>query len=450
MTARPLLHGWTAQAAYERRDVGWPAFATADGVEIYDEDGIAYLDARSLMCNVSFGHGAREVLQAAIEQMQQLACGPTLDGQSNAAADRFAADLLDAVPMPFSHVYLSLSGTAACEAAIVLARLHHRLQGRPDKRHILSLTSGFHGQSIGMSGISGYSPLWEVMDRPDIGGVRVPGPHCYRCPWDRRPETCCLECAEAVVARIRELGGETIAAMMIEPVQGAVVQAPPPGYFARLRQVLRDNDILLIADEAITGFGRVGAPFASQLYDLQPDILCLAKAMTNGVLPIAATLASETVMAPILSADQVLPFGSTQDGNPVCAAAGSATLALFRKQDWAERARRMGSYLAERLRSELAPCMIFGELRQVGLMLAIELVEDRTTRRPLGQATRLHRALKAQKLLVNVVGGTLIVAPPLILEEIEADEIVRRLVAVVRALDLPVAEMAGGGQTVEA
>lgn len=435
MDEKPLLHGWTAQAPYQRGEVGFPAFRSASGMEVRAVDQMGYLDARSLMCNVSFGHGAEEILDAAVTQLRRLACGPTLDGQSNSAADQFAIDLLNTVPIPFSHVYLSLSGTAACEVAIILARIHHNLRGNRRKRLILSFANGFHGQSIGMSGISGYSPLWDVMGNPEIGGVRIAAPNCYRCPWNKRPESCAVECAGAAAAKIEEMGADNIAAMILEPIQGALVQEPPPGYFERLRKDLRAHDILLIVDEAITGFGRIGADFASELYQLEPDLLCLAKAISNGVLPIAATLASQQLMEPILSTNYTLPFGSTQDGNPVCAAAGSATLALFRKQDWAGRAGRMGRYLADRLRGELQQFGIFGEVRGAGLMLAVELVEDRETREPLKNSAHILPALKEQKLLINVVGNILIVAPPLIITEADADEIVRRLVSVIRGLD---------------
>jgi len=407
-----LLHGWTSVRQRDNADEAFFPFCFAANAHVTDTQGIEFIDARSLVWNVSFGHSQPTLISAVAEQMQAMACGPTIDGQTTPIADRLADRLIECTSGHFERAYLSLSGSAANEVAIVLARSYHAARGQPERQLVVSLDKGYHGQSLGTL------PLAQDEDRGGIGSPisqgyrKVPNCYCFRCPLKLDRAHCGIACADAAIAKMMEIGPERIAAMIVEPIQGSIGHAPPAEWFDRIATFLRDHGILLIADEVATGFGRLGARFGFQAFGFVPDMITLGKAITNGALPLAATLVSRAVLEPIAASGWSPPFGSTQDGNPVCAAAACAVLDIFEQGDWPTRVRELGALLEEVLTDTLADHPAVGEIRGMGLFRAIELVDDRATKSPFSRRAALSQALREVRLLLHAEGNTLIFAPP--------------------------------------
>lgn len=407
-----LLHGWTRIRRQDTTDEEFFPFRFAANAHVTDTQGTEFIDARSLVWNVSFGHSQPALAAAVMAQMDAMACGPTIDGQTTPIADRLADRLVECTGGHFERAYLSLSGSAANEIAIVLARSYYAALEQPERQLVVSLDKGYHGQSLGTL------PLAQDENRDGIGSPiglgyrKVPNCYCYRCPLGLDRADCGVACADAAIAKMREIGPERISAMIVEPIQGSIGHAPPVEWFVRIAAFLREHGILLIADEVATGFGRLGTRFGFEAFGFVPDMVTLGKAITNGALPLAATLVSPAVLDPIAATGWVPPFGSTQDGNPVCAAAACAVLDIFEQVDWPTRVRALGALLEEVLSDTLADHPAVGEIRGMGLFWAIELVDDRATKAPFSRRAALLRALREVRLLLHVEGSTLIFAPP--------------------------------------
>lgn len=425
-----LLRGWTSPNLEEFK---YPHFVSGEGIYVHDADGRAYLDGKGMMINVAFGHGIPSIAQAAAEQLAKMPYLPTMDSHANAPADELARRLVELAPPHLGRAYLSTSGTAACEVALMMTRAYWRLRKKPEKTFIVALDRGYHGQSLAMTAVSGFESV-----RADFGPLlrevsHVPPAYCHRCPYGLEPQTCAQECASAFEERVQAIGPERVAAIIVEPVVGAVVQPPPPRYFEALRECCEKHDIVLIADEVITAFGRTGAHFASTRFGLEPDFVCLGKAITNGALPLAATLVATKIWDAFREADHELYFGSTQDGNPTCAAAALAVLDLYASDDWPRRAAATGEHLLGRLRAAATDVAIVSDVRGVGLFLAVEL-SDPETHEPLDAASFAPAFLDAG-LLVHLEGNIVILSPPLCLTTAEAEELVTRLMTALASTD---------------
>lgn len=425
-----LLRGWTAPPSTE--PLKFPEFVAGQGAELVDADGRRYLDAKSLMFNVSFGHGMEEIAQAAAKQLSRLPYVPTMDGHHNTVAEQLASRLVDLAPARFGQCYLSTSGTAAVEVAVMLARTFFRLRGQPDKNVIVALDHGYHGQSMAMTAVSG--PTAGVADiAPTLPGcTHIPTPNCYRCPWGKQPEDCASFCAGTLKGEFERIGKDRVAAVVVEPVLSSVCQAPPEGFMSALRAACDDCGALLIADEVITALGRVGSTYASEAMGMRADMVCLSKALCNGALPIGATLITSEVWREFSDHEHWLNFGSTQDGNPTCAAAALATLDVFEREDWSRRSIEVGAYLLQRLRDGLADISCVGDVRGLGLLIGVELVVDRASREPLEAAGELCSMALEHGLLLHFEGNVIAIAPPLCLSLSQADRIADGLGAVIR------------------
>lgn len=443
MTSR-LLRGWTSLRGFEGGQGTFPAIRRAEGAFLYGFDGRRYLDAKSQMMNIGFGHGVERFRRAVLQQWDELAYAPTMDGHANPPADAFATDLLGLLPSGFGSVYCCSTGTACCEIAIQLARDFHELRGEP-RRVIVSIEGAYHGNSAMMSEVSQFGP-WNRAYRLDdpTNHVKLVRPYCYRCPLGRSRPSCGEACAEVAVEQLRAAETAGIAALIIEYVQGEGVVSLPPRYVEGVLQFARERGVLVIADEVLTGLGRTGVDFAFQRYALFPDIICLSKALSNGLLPLAATVLSEAITAALHDRD--LQIGSTQDGNPVCAALGSAVIAHYREYDWAGRSRRLGARLLQALRDRLDDCPIVGEVRGEGLLVCVEVVEDRGSRTPFGDMARIHRGFLEEGVFVFMEQNDIIFVPPYIIDE----DFVGLLVAATASVLTQAATVAGPGHPVPA
>ncbi len=398
----------------------------SEGCLLIDVEGHRYIDGvSSLWCNVH-GHRAAE-LDAAVRNQLDRVAHTTLLGPSHPPAIELARRLVELTPDGLNRVFFSDNGSTAVEVALKMAFQYWQQCDipRPGKTRFLSPAGAYHGDTLGGVSVGGID-LFHAVYKPLLFPTwHAPAPYCYRCPLGLQSDTCSMQCADAMVDLVRE-HHEELAAVVIEPlVQGAAgIIVTPDGYLQRVREVTREYDVLLIADEVAVGFGRTGTMFACEQEDVSPDFLCLAKGLTGGYLPLAATLATDEVYSAFLGEiDEARTFyhGHTFTGNPLAAAVSLANLALFEKPHG-----NSPSLLAalpakiDLLRASLqriASLDHVGDVRQKGLMVGIELVANRDTRQPYPLERQLGRAVclqaRSRGALLRPLGDVVVIMPPL-------------------------------------
>jgi adenosylmethionine-8-amino-7-oxononanoate aminotransferase len=395
----------------------------AHGCFLVDLDGHQYIDGvSSLWCNVH-GHRVPELDKAVRNQLDRVAHS-TLLGLANVPSVLLARRLVELAPPGLTRVFFSDDGATAVEVALKMAFQYWRQcpQPRPQKTKFLALHAAYHGDTLGDVSVGDLARFHHLFAPLLFPTLRTPSPYCYRCPLGLERATCGIACVEALADLVRE-HATTLAAVVIEPlVQAAAGMITAPwGYLRRVREVTSEHDILLIADEVAVGFGRTGAMFACNHEGVVPDFLCLAKGLTGGYLPLAATLTTEEVYAAFLGRPEegrTFYHGHTYTGNPLGAAVALANLDLLTGGV-------LGSLPAkvDRLRGHLdrlarLPCV--GDVRQRGLLAGVELVQDRATREPFPSSVRagaqVCRLARDRGLLLRPLGDVLVVMPPLAID----------------------------------
>jgi adenosylmethionine-8-amino-7-oxononanoate aminotransferase len=417
-----LWHPFTQMKGFREEDL--VIITRGAGSFLYDLEGNRYLDGVSSLWANLHGHRRPELDQAVAAQLEQVAHS-TLLGLAHPPAILLARRLAQIVPAGLNKVFFSDDGSTAVEVALKIAYQYWQNRGEKDKRRFLKLSQGYHGDTLGAVAVGGIPLFHEVYHPLLFDTLEAPAPYCYRCPHreDCR-EQCLAVLEEQVAVHHREL-----AAVILEPVmQGAAGMIPqPPGYLAKVREVTRRHGVLLIADEVAVGFGRTGKMFACEHEQVSPDLMCLAKGITGGYLPLAATLATDEVYDAFLGEfEEFKTFfhGHTYTGNPLAAAAGLASLDIF-AQDRVIEGLAPKMELLARLLAGLADHPHVGDIRRRGLMVGIELVQDKTTREPFPVGRRVgHRViLAARKLgaILRPLGDVIVLMPPLCisLEELE-------------------------------
>lgn len=401
----------------------------AEGVHLVDTKGRRYLDGvSSLWCNVH-GHRVKAIDDAIRAQLERVGHS-TLLGLASTASIEAAEELLRWTPQGLTRVFFSDAGATAVEVALKMAYQHHQLRGDTARSEFVALRGGYHGDTLGSVAVGGID-LFHRIFRPLLFPVNhAPQPYCYRCPLGKERASCRMECADAVEQVFAERRGK-VAALVLEPlVQGADgMITQPPGYLRRLRELCDREGALLVCDEVATGFGRTGTMFAVEQEGVVPDLMTVAKGITGGYLPLAATLATERVFESFLGpyADQRTFFhGHTYCGNPLACAAAVASLGLFRE-------RRILEALpakVDALTRALAPVRDHprvGEVRQRGLMVGVELVRDRRSKEGYPYAARAgDRACAEARALGAVLrplGNVLVLMPPLAMTEGQLGEL---------------------------
>jgi adenosylmethionine-8-amino-7-oxononanoate aminotransferase len=412
-----------------------PTIVRAEGIYLYDDAGRRIIDAAGGVGAVtSIGHAVPEVVDAIAAQLRTVAFVPWTQFQSE-PAQRLAETIAEMTPRGLNAVALFNSGSEVTEGAVKLARQHWLARGRPDKHLVVSRWQGFHGMSLGASGFSGhtqrrrkYQPM--LHDMPKIGPA-----YAYRCADCASGS---LRCADELERIIRWHGPENVACFIAEPVVGATMGAvpAPPGYFQRIRDICDRYDVLFIADEVMSGFGRTGRWFAIEHWDVVPDILVAAKGVSGGYAPLAVLMAHERVVGPLREAGTPWVMGHTYAQNPVTAAAGLAVLDYLQRHDLVRAAAERGAQLRSGLQVLIARHRVLGDVRGLGLLLGVELVRDRATREPFaledGIAFRFGRACIEEGAAVypgqsgadGLLGDHALVTPPLVISREQVDDLV--------------------------
>ncbi len=418
----PLWFQGQVQTAV-RRSGGPLVLARGVGSRVWDDRGQTYLDARSGLWTVIAGYGRPEIIEAVRTQLEALSFAPLTDASSSAALD-LAARLVRLLPGDLETVALVPTGSEAVDTALKLARAYHTAVGRRKRRVVISREYSAHGSTYAGASLSDPDRGLLRGMGARLPGIRfVPAPYRYRCRYCATAEACSLACVEVVEETIAAVGADRVAAVFAEPVPGpGGVLVPPAEYWPALRAVCDRHDVLLVMDEVVTGFGRTGRWFACEHWGVVPDLMILGKGMTGGYQTLGAVAMRRHVSEALEG--RLFPHGFTYSGHPAACAAALACLRFVEAEDLVTRAAAQGARLLDRLRRALATSAVAGEVRGLGLMVAIELVEDRTARTPLRlrarDLTRLDRDLRRRQVLA-FVDNPIILAPPFVVTDDEVD-----------------------------
>lgn len=424
-----LWHPFTQMQDYSREEP--LIIESGRGSYLYDIKGKRYLDGISSLWVTVHGHRKKQIDDAIIGQVGKI-CHSTLLGLSNRPAIELAGRLAAIAPKGLTRVFYSDSGSTAVEIGLKIAYQYWQQHSRATrkKKKFISLGNAYHGDTIGSVSVGGID-LFHAVYRPLLfAALKAPSPYCYRCPCGKTYPSCGLECLNRLEDVLRREHGRTAAFIMEPLVQGAAGMITfPKGYIAGARGLCSRYGVLCIADEVATGFGRTGRMFACEHERVRPDIMCLAKGITGGTLPLAATLATDEVYSAFLGKAQdckTFYHGHTYTGNPVACAAACANIDIFKKERVLERLQPKVRQLRARLR-DVQRFGHVGQVRQCGFMVGIELVADRKAKKPYGPAERMgHRViLEARRngVIIRPLGDVIVLMPPLSITPAQLDRL---------------------------
>jgi adenosylmethionine-8-amino-7-oxononanoate aminotransferase len=352
-----------------------PIIVKGDGCYVWDEHGNRYLDGLSALFCVNIGHGRTEVAQAGADQARELGFFTTWS-YAHPPAIELAARIAGLAPGDLNRVFFTSGGGESVETALKLVRQYHKLTGHPNKTKVIARETAYHGTTMGALSATGVTALRQPFEPFTPGGCHVPNTNLYRLPPGYGAENL----AETVAHRIAFEGPDTVAAVIMEPVQNAGgCFTPPEGYFQRVREICDEYDVLLISDEVICAWGRLGHYFGAERYRYQPDIITTAKGLTSSYAPMGAVIASDRIAEPFLEGTASFAHGFTWGGHPMCAAVAMANLDVFEREGLNEHVRENEGAFRDMLES-LRDIEIVGDVRGAGYFCALELVKDRDTR----------------------------------------------------------------------
>lgn len=403
---------------------GTQVMVSGEGCYLTDATGKRLLDGLAGLWCVNAGYGRREITEAVYEQMQRLPYYCSFFNTTNEPAIRLSERLASLAPPRLKHTMFCNSGSEANESALKIIRAWQKLRGKPGKTKILSRTYSYHGVTLATTSMTGLPGCYQPFDLPLPGFIHVPGPHPYGANSPLDAAAYGKWCVEETALVIEREGPGTIAAMFVEPVQGAGgVIVPPEGYLKALRKLCREQDILFVADEVITGFGRLGDWFASRLWELDPDLMTLAKGITSGYLPLGATMVSDEIASDVLKAGY-FAHGFTYSSHPTPAAAACANLDLLERDRLIPRVRDEIGPIFQRKLQEFKTHPAVGEVRGFGLIGALELL-PRNGRAGLTPTSALGpkaaRIAREEGVIVRGIRDLIAMSPPLIITREEMD-----------------------------
>ncbi|HEY2890154.1 MAG TPA: aspartate aminotransferase family protein [Dongiaceae bacterium] len=430
-----FFHPSTHMAQHARGELPNRIITGAEGVYIVDRDGRRSLDAFAGLYCVNVGYGRRKIVDAIAAQAAALAYYHAYVGHGSEPSIRLAKMIIDRAPKGMSRVFFGLSGSDANETNLKLVWYINNVLGRPEKKKIISRWRGYHGSGLMSGSLTGLAAFHNLFDLPRPPILHTEAPYFFR-RADRSldEEQFSRFCADRLEDMIQAEGPETIAAFIGEPVLGTGGIVPPPkGYWAAIQAVLKKHDILLIADEVITGFGRLGSMFGSDHYGIHPDLITIAKGLTSAYAPLSGVIVSEKLWRILeQGADKfgAIGHGWTYSSHPLCAAAGVANLELVDEMDLVRNAREVGAYFRAGLAASLGDSPIVGDVRGEGLLAAVEFVRDRQDRVFFEPDQKIGPRIAAALLQRGVIGrampqGDILgFAPPLCLTREEADIVI--------------------------
>jgi 4-aminobutyrate---pyruvate transaminase len=428
-----LIHPYTNLHAI--RSTGPLVLERGKGIWVYDTEGKAYIEGMAGLWCTALGYGNEELVETAREQMLKMPFTHLFGGKSHDPAIELAEKLKEMAPMEVSKVFFGCSGSDANDTQIKLIWYYNNALGRPQKKKIIARLKGYHGVTIASASLTGLPNNHIDFDLPLPGILHVSCPHHYRfgLPGETEEEFATRLAAELEEMILRE-GPETVAAFIAEPVGGAGgVTVPPATYYEKIQAVLARYDVLMIADEVICGFGRLGTPFGSQAMNMKPDTMTLAKAITSAYFPVSAVLIPEKMYAAMIDESKkigVFAHGYTYSGHPVGAAIGVKTLEIYERDKIFEKAAAKIPAFWKRL-DALRDHPLVGEVRGKGLVAGLELVADKATKRAFdvkaAVGAKATMMLQDEGLIVRNLGDTIAVCPPLVITEEEIEDLFDRM-----------------------
>ncbi|HET9903299.1 MAG TPA: aminotransferase [Xanthobacteraceae bacterium] len=443
---RSVIHGLTNLKRH--LECGPLVMDHGEGVWVTDIHGNRYLEGMSGLWCLTLGYGQDRLVEAAARQMRRLPYYHLTAHKGHAPVVELAEKLLEIAPAPMARVWFANSGSEGNDCAARLAWYFWNAEGRPEKRKFLAHRQAYHGNTIATASLTGTDGTHDKFNLPLDGFLHVRCPHFYRQGRPGESEAAFVDrLINEIEATILKEGPETIAAFFAEPVMAAGgVIVPPEGYFARLQALLRKYDILLVVDEVVTGFGRLGDMFGATTMGLTPDMLVCAKGLSSAYAPISAVLVNERIFrAAVRQSDALGVFGLTltYSGHPVSAAVAREAIRIYEEQDIPGRTRALEPVFFGALRT-LADHPLVGEVRGRGLIAGVELVRDKASHAAFDRAAGVGRACaeyaQAHGLIVRAIGDTIAICPPLVISEDEIGQLVAKLKA---ALDETVKDVAG-------
>lgn len=403
----------------------------ADGVYIYDADGNKILDGMSGLWCVNTGYGRDELVDAIAKQLHELPYYNSFFQCAHPPSIELSRMLVEVTQLQFNRVFFTGSGSESIDTIIRMVRQYWQLMGQPQRQTIIARVNAYHGSTVGGASLGGMKPMHNQGGTPLAGIEHIAQPYWFGSDRKLSPEEFGLQAAQALDKKIRQLGVENVAAFVAEPIQGAGgVIIPPATYWPEIQKICDEHGILLVTDEVICGFGRLGAWFGADYFGVKPDLMTFAKGVTSGYLPLGGVMVGDRVGDVLIDKGGEFYHGYTYSGHPACCAAAIETLNILHREKLVERVRDdIGPYLQKKWHT-LAEHPLVGETRMVGLMGALELVKSKSPIRKFegeaGVGTICRDILVNNGLVMRAVGDTIVVAPPLVLTHAEADELIEK------------------------
>ena len=425
------------------KEVGPRIITHAKGVYLWDSEGHKILDGMAGLWCVAIGYGRDELADAASKQMRELPYYNLFFMTAHPPVLELSKVIAEIAPEGMNHVFFTGSGSEGNDTMLRMVRHYWAIKGKPNKKVIISRKNGYHGSTVAGASLGGMTYMHEQGDLPIPGIVHIAQPYWFTEGGDMTPEAFGIWAANQLEEKILEVGVDNVGAFIAEPIQGAGgVIIPPDSYWPRIKEILAKYDILFVADEVICGFGRTGEWFGSDFYDLKPDLMTIAKGLTSGYIPMGGLIVRDEVVA-VLNEGGDFNHGFTYSGHPVAAAVALENIRIMRDEKIVERVKtETAPYLQKRLR-ELNDHPLVGEVRGVGLLGAIELVQDKATRKRYegkGVGMICRQFCFDNGLIMRAVGDTMIIAPPLVITPAEIDELVAKAR---KCLDLTLSALQG-------
>ena len=423
-----IWHPFTQMKDY--MDMNPLVIQKGEGCYLVDTSGNRYIDGVSSLWVLVHGHGKKELVDA-IQKQSKTLCHSTLLGLANVPSVILAKKLIEIVPKGLSKVFYSDNGSTSVEIALKMAYQYWQQKGEKRRKRFIAFTNAYHGDTIGAVSVGGIDLFHQVYGPLLFKTFKAPSPYCYRCPMKLRQETCGMACVDAFEKVVKKHHEETCA-VIIEPlVQGAAgMILQPPGWLNAIWKIAKEYGLLFIADEVATGFGRTGNLFACEEERISPDFMCVAKGITGGYLPLAATLSTEEIFNGFLGQfDEFKTFfhGHTYTGNPIACAVAVESINLFKKEGLLQKLQQKTAILKNSL-DRFKGLTHVGEVRQKGFMVGIELVKSRKTKRSYAPGDKIGQKViweaRKRSVIIRPLGDIIVLMPPLAIDRPTLEELV--------------------------